>query len=456
MSSSEPFRTGALTGIAAILCVGALWAAPADDKQAAAAVRGWLRQEAAPMGVSLGRDIRGVTTYRDDKGAAVYHVVAFVPSGFAIVSADDQIEPVIAFAGSGMYDPSDRNPLGALVTHDLPGRLAAVQETSGRDMAALRASKASARGKWRNLIDRAAAPAVEAGLGSVSDVRVAPLIATRWSQTTVSGNACYNYYTPPGAEGTATNYPSGCAATACAQLMRFWQHPVAGVGTPAFNIAVDSVVQPRNLRGGDGAGGAYSWSDMVLVPASGSTLVQRQAIGALCHDAGVAINMGYTASGSGADTLINATALVNTFGYSNAVKGYNSGGNIGAGLNAMANPNLDAGYPVLFGITGTPGGHAIVGDGYGYSSGTLYHHCNMGWAGTSDAWYNLPTIDSAAGTFTSTYKCVVTCTSPAWAAATGAWGATWAWASLFLPRRLRTCPTTLLKDPSCFRQSVQR
>ena len=60
----------------------------------------------------------------------------------------------------------------------------------------------------------------------------------------------------------------------------------------------------------------------------------------------------------------------------------------------MVNPNLDAGYPVLFGITGA-GGHAIVCDGYGYNPSTMYHHLNMGWSGNDDAWYNLPTIDTA-------------------------------------------------------------
>jgi len=30
----------------------------------------------------------------------------------------------------------------------------------------------------------------------------------------------------------------------------------------------------------------------------------------------------------------------------------------------------------------------------------------MGWAGSSDAWYNLPTIDTDIGTFTSVYKCI--------------------------------------------------
>ena len=58
----------------------------------------------------------------------------------------------------------------------------------------------------------------------------------------------------------------------------------------------------------------------------------------------------------------------------------------------IVNPDLDAGLPVLFGISGSNGAHEIVCDGYGYESGTLYHHLNMGFSGDDNVWYNLPTI----------------------------------------------------------------
>ena len=145
---------------------------------------------------------------------------------------------------------------------------------------------------------------------------------------------------------------------------------------------------------------------MPLIPASGISDAQRQAIGALTHDAGVAVKMNYTASGSGTDTLLTGDALLNTFMYSNAKKGYNSGSNLPTTQrDNMVNPNLDAGFPVLFGITGD-GGHAIDCDGYGYNIGTEYHHLNMGWAGQDDAWYNLPAITTTSYNFTSVYKCV--------------------------------------------------
>ena len=62
-----------------------------------------------------------------------------------------------------------------------------------------------------------------------SDVRVQPLLTTEWGQTTVGGNACFNYYTPdssgypPVTAGSVNNYPTGCVATAMAQVMNYNQ-----------------------------------------------------------------------------------------------------------------------------------------------------------------------------------------------------------------------------------------
>jgi hypothetical protein len=240
----------------------------------------------------------------------------------------------------------------------------------------------------------------ELGLPNISDVRVAPLVQSRWNQAEVAGGYCYNYYTPK-------NYVCGCVATAMSQLMRYYRHPTAGVGTASFRIWVDGADRYENLRGGDGAGGPYVWDSMPYVPDASITEAQRQAIGALTHDTGVSVNMDYAADASGADTLRSANAFKNTFGYSNAIRGYDSGSNLPRShLYNMVNPNLDASWPVLFGITGDAGGHAVVGDGYGYNTGTMYHHLNMGWSGSSDAWYNLPTIDTSSGTFTILHKCV--------------------------------------------------
>ena len=402
-------REGIVAALTLLVALSLPWqtanADPVSAGQAEAMVKGWIKLSASPLGAKLGAEIKEVVSFHDDQARAAYYVVYLNPSGFAIVPADDFVEPIVAFASGGRYDPSPSNPFGALASQDLLSRVVAVRRGRWQAAAELRERIEEAQRKWRWFADPASALDSK-GIGSVSDERVAPLVASRWSQTSVSGNACYNYYTPPNAAGSASNYPCGCVATAMAQLMRFHQHPAVGVGTGSFTIYVNGSAQTRSLRGGNGLGGTYAWGSMTLVPTSGVTLAGRQAIGALCHDAGVSVNMSYTSSGSGTDTRLAANAFRNTFDYANAVRAWNSGSNFTqTNLHDMLNPNLDAALPTLLGISGSVGGHAIVCDGYGYSSSTLYHHLNMGWAGSSDAWYALPNINSSPG-FTTVYKVI--------------------------------------------------
>jgi hypothetical protein len=188
--------------------------------------------------------------------------------------------------------------------------------------------------------------------------------------------------------------------------MRYYQFPTAAVGTAGFTIYSDGSPLTYYLRGGDGAGGPYVWSNMPLVPPAVPTTAQCQAIGALVADAGATVHMQYTSPGSASALTDAKTALTSTFHFASAIKGYNNGSDIGAGLVGMINPNLDARYPVLLGIEGTNGGHAVVADGYGYSASTLYHHLNLGWSGASTAWYSLPLIDTSLYTFTNIDGCV--------------------------------------------------
>jgi len=376
---------------------------PVDAGKATTAVAGWLRLNQTPLQTTLGRLSKGVQTIADANGSPLYHVVPLEPEGFVIVAADDLVEPIVCFAPHGQFDPSADNPLGALVGSDLPGRVARAQAVNATALPALLPTRA----KWANLESLGQAGSVGAlAITEVSDLRVPPLTHTLWDQTTASAgsnNACYNYYVPPYAPGTSSNYPCGCVATALAQIMFYWHCPMGAVGTNAFNVCVNGVQQPMRLRGGDGVGGPYDWSNMVLDPASGCTLVQCQAIGALCHDAGVAANMNYAAGGSGAAAYHEMDAL-HAFGYSNAIYSESVGtASIApADLLAMINPNLDAGGPVQLGIDGAHGAHSVVCDGYGYNLSTLYHHLNLGWAGFDTAWYALPLIDPALLSYTFT------------------------------------------------------
>ena len=379
------------------LC-SSLWALPTTAYEAEMAVAGWLKVDPQPLDTALGQEVKRVETFSDDYGKPVYYIVYLEPSGFVIVSADDLIEPIIGFADDGSYDPSPESPLGALVTNDLNGRMAAIHRTFRLQAMVGKAPFTYTQRKWSffiSLAETSEGGFSLMGRSSIPDVRVAPLVQSKWGQQQVCDNDCYNYYTP-------NNYPSGCVATVMAQLMRYYQHPTAGIGVHEFTIWVDDDEQTASTRGGDGNGGAYKWDQMELEPDCGTRLAERKAIGALCYDAGISVNMDYTADSSAALLFLVRFVLQDTFQYDNAISGLNFDlstfefRDLGPGLEGMVNPNLDAGHPVILGLRSEEagGGHAVLADGYGYNSSTLYHHLNMGWDGPQDAYYNLIFIDS--------------------------------------------------------------
>jgi len=417
-------------------------------------VTGWLNADSEPLGTPLSRQVSHVETFTNEFGYPLYFVVYLDPSGFVIVPSDDRIEPILGFASNGSYAPSSANPLAALVTNDVNCRLLiAVKsdpgeaiDTNGDDLAiaATDVQESKTQKKWRRFIGLAAATPGELSIASVSaeeidDLRIAPLLKTRWDQQTchaeqydVDGNpymvdtrsACYNFYTPPsdtgdpcdylvpstysgvpGTYGDPNNYPCGCVATAMAQLMRYYQWPQEGIGKNEFDIQVKYGEQWQSekawTRGGDGLGGPYDWVNMLAMPDCGD-LNHSKAIGALCYDAGVSVGMKYAPDASGpADALQLSTALVRTFKYKNAIVGVNVQNNelvnIGATLTEMINPNLDARKPVILGIKGFQDEkevrHAVVCDGYGFNASAAYYHLNMGEsklpAKCSAVWYQL-------------------------------------------------------------------
>jgi hypothetical protein len=426
------------------------WAGPTTQYEAEMVVTGWLKADPRPLSMALGRQVIKVETFSGGNGQPVYYVVYLQPSGFVIVPGDDLVEPIIAFVNGSSYDPSNENPLGALVTNDLNERIAAVR-TSFSPLALMsQTGETKNQRKWKYYIGLGDTSGNRIELmnlspireGNLSDLRVAPLVKTKWYQMGIYekffdpneqrykfkalGLACQNYYTPRLANNVpvwiadrADNFPCGCVATVMAQLMRYHRYPdqpdrpndpcTVGVGIEDNNgdfndvdtIYPNGTVIQRYLLGGDELGGEYQWDDMDLVPDANSTQAARKAIGAICHDAGISVNMSY-AAGESVTTLVKtanytstAYALENRFKYSNAVTAYTSSGtHLGPGLIGMINANLDARFPVIFGIPG----HAVLADGYGYGYGgddsTAYHHLNMGWYGLDDCWYNLPDINA--------------------------------------------------------------
>ena len=372
--------------LAVLLFPFALAAAPVSATSARIAAEHWLqRKTAAHMKARMNRAPKSVRTVRAD-GEDAFHVVTLEGGGFVVVSADDRVEPVIAFTDSGTLDEDPENPLWALLNRDVPERLR--EHRRGTVRRRNRRAWRAPDEEWRDLLSaEATAENPQAnGQPSVADVRVEPLVQSKWNQSNVSSKKCYNYYTPNG-------YVCGCVATAGAQLMRYHRFPTTSVSPVSRNCWVDKTESRQTMMGG-----VYDWGAMPLVPNSSTTEAQRQAIGKLCYDVGVATRMSWTSSASGACPAVLAEAYTEIFGYANSKCQLSSVSD--AVIEKTIFANLDAKCPVLLGISGD-GGHEIVADGYGCYEGSIYTHLNLGWGGSNDAWYLLPSVSTSSYDFDS-------------------------------------------------------
>ena len=417
-------------------------AATVSVDKAKFAAGSWALSDAS-LGVPHGRTVSGTTAY-DVDGSTGFYAVALEGGGTLFLAADDEIGPVLAFTAESNPDLSKGSPLRDLLERDIKARRGVVAAAKELDKSMPNAAQnavpstslqssasAAAKAVWAALtvsvptsastdLDRATGASSDAALSyaaprsalAVSDVRVDPLVQSQWSQEEVDDGYCYNYYTP-------SHYPCGCVATAAAQIMRYWNWPQGELAHYSNECTVDGDGQllytvghpddPNTVE----SQRIYDWGYMRLKPASYATGQEREAIGRLTSDIGVALGASYEFDGTGAMSIDVSKVFRAKFAYPSGVEFWNvnweSALQDGGGLHSRETRNkviyacLDARLPVQLAIADGNGynGHAVVCDGYGFVTigdvETEFAHINMGWAGSGDVWYNIPDIDSIAG-----------------------------------------------------------
>ena len=375
--------------------------------QAQTAVKNWVRKNPRAMDSRFKANSGAVETMRNALGRALCHVVNLDGGGFVVTSGDTKLSPIIAFSDSGTFSRDPHSPLFAMLQRDMTGRLAAIGESQESNapvrklMSASASTNDSSAEKSKTMNEKAwedlliePKPVLKAVASSsqLDDVRVEPLTKTVWDQGNWGdysdlGHA-YNYWTP-------NHVVCGCVATAGAQIMKYWEYPKSNV-TP-LTIECSFNYEPRMLTM---IGGLYDWKSMTECFTDDNWNLpekNREAIGHLTYDVGVASSMGYTDTevGSGTQTDYMVEALKSVFGYASAMVkqcDVDCGTPLTDEIRSAIFGSLDAGMPVSASIRGN-GGHSVVFDGYGCLNGTYYTHINCGWAskqGMSDSiWYDV-------------------------------------------------------------------
>ena len=284
--------------------------------------------------------------------------------GFVVMSADDCAQPILGYSLTGRFvaENMPTNVRGWLqgyndeIQYAIDNKLKATAETTNL---------------WKDLIGGNSKAAKTTTV-------VDNLLTTIWDQDPYYNDMCP--YDSQAGELTVT----GCVATAMAQIMKYWEHPIHGTGSHSYTHDTYGVLSANF------GNTTYNWDNM---PNSISSA--NSSIAQLMYHCGVSVDMDYDIAvngGSAAATADVAYALKNYFGYQQSTFKYKS--NYASSWVSMLKTELDNGRPLQYSGRGSGGGHSFVCCGYD-SDNNFYF--NWGWSGRNDGFYALNNLVPGSG-----------------------------------------------------------
>lgn len=289
--------------------------------------------------------------------------------GFIIVSADDNVTPILGYSYEGTFHIDNQPPAFVEWMNNWKNK---INYYKTHNVAKLR----SIGSEWNKFLIN------ESSVNENSLSEVAPMIKVTWSQGKYYNEKCPedNQSTCPdeGKPNPDGHVYTGCTATAMGQLMTRWSWPQIGYGSHTDTKPFKGNYLTEYF-------GSYNWS---LMPKFVSDYNTDMAT--LLYHAGVASNTEYTACSSGANSEDTRDALVDHFRYStDASVIYRSDSQSSATWESLLIDELQNGRPFLYRGESASVGHIFVCDGYNGASGNNYFHFNWGWNGYGNGFYYL-------------------------------------------------------------------
>ena len=351
-----------------LLCMAmtALYAAPVSPSVAMQVASNFYAVNAGKSGSVSLTDVTSQSGFQE-----FYIFVHPMGKGYVIVAADDCVQPIIGYSLSTSFV----FPLPAHVQAQLQGY---EEEIAYYKSAGIRATS-EIIDLWESMQNGSYTPR--------NTTSVSPMLTTTWNQSPYYNNLC--------PDSAGVHAVTGCAATATAQVMKFWNWPVTGTGSHTYTD--DNF---GTLTANFGAT-TYQWSLMPNALNSSSTTAQINAVATLMFHVGVAIEMDYGIHSSGAytnsygysDLACSENALKDYFGYKSTIHSVYKNNTTDAVWISVLTSELDAGRPVIEAGHGG-GGHAFVCDGY--DNNGLFH-INWGWGSAYDGYFAHNALNPGGG-----------------------------------------------------------
>lgn len=359
-------------------------------------------------------NMRQVASNAADNAMPEFYVFNNTGGGFVVVSGDDRFTPILGYSFKENIK-TDSIPDNIIEWFD-GYRKSIRYALDSMNIIATDEVKES----WNRLLNQPQkSPAVV----------VEPLIKTKWNQ-----NKYYNTLCPAdSAAGEYNGYrcPTGCTATAIAQIMKYYEYPKNGRDSvnidfsQTFNYPFpnwDYRIEPSSWSHPEYGGVSanfentqYDWDNMQLEYNEASTQEQINAVSELMYHIGVSVAMNYGPNESGYSSYtsysnIFYTSSIHEFAlnyffrykkpYSLKDEILSSGSWInenftGKALNTkmyneailnLVRADIIHSHPTLINAMGESGGHAFLCDGIDENN---FLHVNFGWGGSADGYFNI-------------------------------------------------------------------
>ncbi len=279
----------------------------------------------------------------EHNGVNTIAIYSFKPAGFVAVAMNKAVKPVVAYSFEGIHNLSE-----------IPENISFWYQQKSKQIAQLSSYKKSENlytKEWEKILDNNY---------SVSNTKNSFLINSLWGQ-----GCYYNSMCPESENGPCGHTVTGCVATAMAMIMKYWSYPQFGTGSHSYEHYLYGTLS-ANFEETE-----YLWDNMPT-----QLTEENSAVATIMYHCGVAVEMNYTTSSSGAAVL--PSNFTEYFAYSqNAEMVYHSNYSDNEWIDIIKY-EIDNLRPVLYTGQDTelPDGHAWICDGYDENN---YLHFNWGW-----------------------------------------------------------------------------
>lgn len=212
-------------------------------------------------------------------------------------------------------------------------------------------------------------------------------VETKWGQ-----GSPYNAMTPV---INGKNAPTGCVATAMAQILNYYKYPERSEGISYYTVGEDDTDIRYEFNT------TFRWDCIKTSYVDNSTYDDTavEAVGELMRDCGYSVKMHYGQNSSGAQTTNATLGFTRNMGLQEgylhyAVREFYTDNE----WMEIIQTELTAGRPILYGGVDGNSGHAFVFSGIA-EDGKVY--VNWGWDGKGDGYYDISDLAPAGQGITS-------------------------------------------------------